>query len=309
MSSMIPRHANGMLSARLVFCLLFGMQTANAAWVRFAITSITPGESAVGYEQIFRVAGTGAGGNGIPVGTAGYDYAYLVWNTGAIPIDGFFFDVGVANTGVGVNAFVNGPQGNDTFTATGGADGPFAAAPFVGGPKPTQNINGELGVLNPYAFGSSPIYPINGVGVNPLPPAQGVLQSWGFEQYWNPGMTAYLARFYANTPGDPYGKLPVGYITRFDVFSPLGPVPGGGGVDPLASGNYLGIDDGLGDLSDLILSPTVTPCDPTVAAACDSSLPAELANLPAEGSVPEPGTMLMMAAGLGGVLLYRRHRA
>jgi hypothetical protein len=284
-----------------------------AAWIPFSITSLVPGQKAQGYEQIFKVTGTGVGGNGLAIGSVGFDYTFLVWNTGTVPIDGFFFDVGVANNAAALKAFVNGPQGADTFTAAGGADlGIFPNAPFVGGPRPTQNINGELGVLNPYFFGSAPIYPINGIFVNPLPPAQGVLQSWGFEQFWNPGMTAYLARFYANTPGDPYGPLPSGFITRFDVYSPFGPVSGGGGVDPLDSGNYFGIDDGLGNLSDLVLSPAVTPCDPTVSGACDNSLPSAIAGLQSLGTsgsannAPEPGTIAMMAVGIGVVAIARR---
>jgi PEP-CTERM motif len=315
MSQGFRQRACGALSWRTLTLAFIATQSMNASWIQFNVTSLVAGQSAVGFEQIFRVTGTGAGGNGLAVGSTGFDYTYLVWNTGVLPIDGFFFDVGVPNTAAGVNAFVNGPQGADTFTAAGGGDlGIFPNAPFVGGPRPTQNINGELGVLNPYFFDSSPINPINGVGVNPLPPLQGVLQTWGFEQFWNPGMTAYLARFYANTPGDPYGPLPSGFITRFDVYSPFGPVAGGGGVDPLDSGNYIGIDDPAGDLSNLILSPAVTPCDPTVAGSCDMSLPAAITGVPGMGSTttansaPEPGTIAMMVMGLGGILLFLRRR-
>jgi hypothetical protein len=151
--------------------------------------------------------------------------------------------------------------------------------------------------------------------VNPLPPLQGVLQTWGFEQFWNVGLTAYLARWYANTPLDPYGPLPPGFITRFDVYSPFGPVPGGGGIDPLGSGSVIAIDDGLGDLSNLIGSPAVTVCDPTVAGSCDTSLPAELTGLtalgstsPTNGAVPEPGSLALMAGGFGGLLLILKRR-
>jgi hypothetical protein len=40
---------------------------------------------------------TGQSGNGIPVGKTGFDYTYLVANTGTVPINGFVFSVGVAN--------------------------------------------------------------------------------------------------------------------------------------------------------------------------------------------------------------------
>jgi hypothetical protein len=290
------------------------LNVASASWVPFSINSLIAGQSAQGYEQVFQVVGTA--GNGLPVNTFGYDYTFLVMNSGTLPIDGFFFDVGVPNTPVAVKAFVTGAQGNDTFTAPGGADPGIFPNAVVGGPRPTQNISGELGVLNPYAFGSIPLYTINGAGVNPIPPLQGLLQTWGFEQFWNPGMTSYLARFYANTPLNPYGALPPGYVTRFDVFSPLAPVPGGGGVDPLSTGNYFGIDDGLGDLSNLILSPGVGTCDPNPGATnpCDASLPAGILGIPAFGNsttsvnvlIPEPGTVALMMAGLSGIVIVRR---
>jgi hypothetical protein len=312
----------GRLPLRMIFLSLIAVQGINAAWIRFNVTSLNPGQSAVGYEQIFRVAGTGPGGNGL--NGPGFDYTYLVWNTGASPIDGFFFDVGVANTKAAVAAFVAASVlANDTFTAPGGVDDAvFPNAPFVGGLRPTPNINGELGPLNPYAFDSAPVNPINGPGVNPLPPLQGVLQQWGFQQYWNAGLTAYLARWYSNTPLNSFGPLPGvsaaaprGWITRFDVFSPFGPVPGGGGVDPLDSGNFIAIEDGLGNFSDLITSPAVLPCDPTVPGSCDTSLPAELLGLQAlgistsaNGNVPEPAPMVLIAIGLACILPFRRRR-
>jgi hypothetical protein len=277
------------------------------------------GQGAQGYEQVFQVVGTGQTGNGLPMATFGFDYTFLVVNTGTLPIDGFFFDVGVSNNAPALKAFVAGPQGNDTFSAPGGVDPGIFPNAVVGGPRPTQNISGELGVLNPYAFGSIPLYTVNGAGVNPIPPLQGLLQTWGFEQFWNPAMTSYLARFYSNTPLNPYGPLPPGFLTRFDVFSPFGPVPGGGGVDPLSSGNFFGIDDGLGDLSNLIVSPAVATCDPTVGGtnSCDMVFPLGLRGIPAFGNsttnvnvvIPEPGTVALMMAGLTGIAIIRRRRS
>jgi hypothetical protein len=87
-----------------------------------------------------------------------------------------------------------------------GDDGVFSNVPFVGKLRPTPNINGELGPLNPYAFDSAPVNPINGPGINPLPPLQGVQQG-GFQQYWNAGLTAYLARWYSNTPLNSFGPI------------------------------------------------------------------------------------------------------
>jgi hypothetical protein len=288
----------------------------HAAWVPFTITSLNPGQSAIGFEQIFRVPGTGAGGNGLgPNG--GFDYAYLVANTGAAAIDGFLFDVGVANTRAAVAAFVAAsPVALDTFTAPGGGDPGLFPNVVVGGPRPTPNINGELGPMNPVGVGFGPVNPINGPGVNPLPPLQGVLQQWGFEQFWNAGLTAYLARWYSNTPLDGVGPLPPRFYTRFDVFSPNGPVPGGGGVDPFDPGNFIAIDDGLGNLSDLITSPAVTPCDPTVSGSCDTTMPTGLAGFgpvgprsTVNGAVPEPVPMFLMGGGLVMLSLVRRRRA
>lgn len=294
---------------------LFTTQAAYGAWIEFSITSVNPGQSAIGFEQIFEVPGTGARGNGLT--GPGFDYAYLVLNTGRDPIDGFFFDVGVLNTRAGVATFVaNSPRGQDTFTASGGRDDGVFPNVFPGGRRPTQDINGELGPLNPYFFDSAPVNPLNGPGVNPLPPGQGRLQQWGFEQFWNPAMTAYLARWYANTPSNGLGALPSGFITRFDVFSPFGPVPGGGGVDPLDTGNYIGLDDGSGDFSNLILSPAVTPCNPAVLNSCASGLPPGLTETGfgpvgrANNVIPEPASMILLLLGLAsfGFSIQRRSR-
>jgi hypothetical protein len=167
--------------------------------------------------------------------------------------------------------------------------------------------------MNPVRVGFGPVNPINGPGVLPLAPLQGVLQQWGFEQFWNAGLTAYLARWYSNTPLDGVGPLPPRFYTRFDVFSPFGPVPGGGGVDPLDAGNFIAINDGLGNLSDLITSPAVTPCDQTVTGSCDMTMAAGLTGFGqigpgshVNGAVPEPVPMLLMGAGLLTLGLLRR---
>jgi hypothetical protein len=87
-----------MLPLRVALLSVIATQALNATFIRFAVTSLTPGQSAIGDEQIAPVTGTGAGGNGLSIGATGFDYTYLVWNTGALPIDGFLFDVGVTNT-------------------------------------------------------------------------------------------------------------------------------------------------------------------------------------------------------------------
>jgi hypothetical protein len=92
-------------------------------------------------------------------------------------------------------------------------------------------------------------------------------------------------------------------------------VPGGGGVDPLDTGNFIGIEDGLGNFSDLITSPPVLPCDPTVAGSCDTSIPAELLGLQAlgisssaNGNVPEPSPIVLIAIGIAGIVTFRQRR-
>jgi hypothetical protein len=215
-----------------------------------------------------------------------------------LDIDGFFFSVGVANPSVFAFA-----APNVGASAPGGADPGLFPAVAAGGVSP--NINGEFGPVNPFIADSHALNPVNGPGVHPLPPAQGILQQWGFEQFYNNPFTAYVARYYSNTPADAVGALPKNFFTRFDVFSPFGPVPGAGGVDPLSlSPNFFGIDDGLGDLSNLITSPSVTPCDPAAQGDCDTSLPTGTANFTLLGPdpngtnspIPEPVTAVPLAA-------------
>src|ERR1700761_4816459 len=124
-------HAFAMPALQAVLVSVFPTQGVRD-WIQFNVTSLNRGQEAIGFEQIFRVAGTGQGGNGL--NGPGYDYAYLIWNTGALPIDGFFFDVGVANTRAALSAFVaNSPRRLDTFTARGGGDDGVFPNVAVGG--------------------------------------------------------------------------------------------------------------------------------------------------------------------------------
>jgi len=291
-----------------------------AAWIPFTVTSLHPGQSARGWEQIFKVPGTGAGGNGLPAG-GGFDYAFLVANTGIFGIQGFTFSVGVPNNAAALAAFNNASlfAGNYTATAAGGADLPaFPNILAPAGLRPTPNINGAFGAVNPFTVGSKPLNPVNGPGVNPLPPLQGVLQQWGFEQFRNNPFTAYDARFYGNNPNDHLNPffLPAGFITRFDVFSPFGPVPGGGAVDPLdTSVSFIAIDDGFGNISDLMTTLAAnTPCDPTLG-GCDTSLPPDTSMFLGLGQpfgpnsqIPEPSSIFLMAIGMSGLALALRRR-
>src|SRR5260370_1103875 len=117
----------------LLFCIALGLllagSTAQAAFVTFVINPANLNERALVGEQIYVVPG-------------GYDYEFLVANTGTVGINGFYG--GIGNFAVAV---AGGQWGG---TAAGGADPPRFPASVIGGAfRPL--LTGEPGDMNPYS--------------------------------------------------------------------------------------------------------------------------------------------------------------
>ncbi|MBV9851885.1 MAG: PEP-CTERM sorting domain-containing protein [Armatimonadetes bacterium] len=175
----------------------------------------------------------------------GYDYEYELLNVGTAPISGF--------------------------------------ALFTGGAavEPLQFSQVNL-PHNPAGWGLQ-FGPV-GNGIVPFLTAEGNIYSpgpWRFNEYDNRNpLTGYTA-YWTSFPTAPPAPLPVGFWTRFDLFSTNGPVSGSGIVDPFASGD-IGINVAGGAPSDpttdtfdytAAFNQAVTPCgdpsnpcqDPTMA--------------------------------------------
>ena len=134
--------------------------------------------------------------------------------------------------------------------------------------------------------------------------------TWGFEEFddraANPGLpaTSYVVRWF-NTGLT--GPLPPGFFTRFDLISPFGPSPGGGGIDPISSDAFIGFEDVLGDAFTLDTNSTsVTSCNPATDVNCSATtIPGNFSGAGSFGA-PEPGTWLLMGGGLLALVAFRR---
>jgi PEP-CTERM motif len=106
-----------------------------------------------------------------------------------------------------------------------------------------------------------------------------------------------------------------GLVTRFDLNSINGPVPGGAFVDPPSSSDYF-IDWSATQFAEVatpsIPDPEMTFCSPTDPQCNPLAIPSEIAalNYTGFGAVPEPSTWAMMLVGFGGLALaaYRQRR-
>jgi hypothetical protein len=258
-----------------LFCLAVGLFLASSAvqagFVTFTIfnPANAANERALVAEQIYGVPGA-------------FDYEFLVANIGTVGINGFYG--GIGNFAVAVAA------GQKLGTAAGGADPPRFPASVIGGAFGPL-ISGEAGATNPF----SPVPFVN----------------WGFEQFDDRPMagalpaTSYVVRWFDIGIT---GPLPPGFFTRFDLFSTFGPSPGGGGVDPPMGGVFFGLEDTLGNGFTLDTSNlTINSCNPATDTNCSgSTIPSNFNGNSAFGFAPEPGTWLLMGAGLTGVWLLRR---
>jgi hypothetical protein len=267
---------------------VFGMcQAAQAGiigwtpWVQFPLAGLHAGQSATVAEQIRAYKDC----VGCPVY---YDYDYRVKNTSAPGkiLDGF-------GLGVGVGAF--GPVLFEHYAfVNGGGDGPWPnivdafrndGIPFLGG---TPFLGG--------AVAGSTLKITNG---------------WGFEEFDNRGgpggLTAYAARFYAPVQGVGNGFAP-GQARRFDLFSFFGPVPGTGGVDPFASGDFFMLDlDGIDNsFSGALETPDLNVCSANCTPGGPPDAPAGFEGI-LEGT-PEPGTVILMGTGVCALVFLSRRR-
>jgi hypothetical protein len=258
------------------FCLSLGLLLiTSAAQAGFVFWTFGPaGQVALVGEQIYLVPG-------------GFDYEFLVSNRSApgVNINGFFG--GIGNFAVAVAG------GQWVGTAAGGADPPRFPASVVGGAFGPL-LSGEAGATNPFS---------------PVPAF-----TWGFEEFddraVNPGLptTSYVVRWF-NTGLT--GPLPPGFFTRFDLLSPFGPAPGGGGVDPPTGDVFIGFEDVLANATINSFtfdtnSTVVTACDPSKDTNCSAtSIPGNFSGDQSFGA-PEPTTLILMGGGLLAVGFIRR---
>jgi hypothetical protein len=112
--------------------------------------------------------------------------------------------------------------------------------------------------------------------------------SWGFTEYLNSPPTGY--RLTWETSALP---LPYHYWTEFDLFSPDGPVAGGGAVDPFAGPGGLGVDlTGNGDFTNTDFTRPVTP-----GTSQDFADPFAGLGFTPFANVPEPSSLVLLAGG------------
>ena len=260
---------------RVVFWLAAGLAgpSAQAGFVFFTINPANLNERALVGEQIFVVPG-------------GVDYEFLVENIGTVGINGFFGGVGNRALAVAGGQWVG--------TAAGGADPANGFPASVVGGAFGPLITGEAGATNPFS---------------PVPAF-----TWGFEEFDDRAVPAglptnYVVRWF-NT--GLLGPLPPGFFTRFDLFSPFGPTPGGGGVDPPTGDPFFGFEDVFNGNNDLwtldTANLTIQSCNPATDANCNpSAIPGNLEGATAFGSVPEPAsTPLVGFLILASIIVHKR---
>jgi hypothetical protein len=266
----------------LVLGILLVSSSAQAGFVTFVLANpANPNEVAFVGEQIFAIGGV-------------FDYEFLVRNIGTVPISGFFGGVGNKAGAIAGGQWVG--------TAAGGAD---AANGF-----PASVAGGIFGPLISAAAGAT----------NPFSPV--LFNSWGFEEFDNRVVPAGLPTSYVVRWFDTglTGPLPVGFFTRFDLFSPFPPTPGGGGVDPPIGDPFFGLNDPAGDpftpLFDSVNLniPSCTPSGPgDTACGNAATIPGGFSGASAFGGarasgVPEPSTLLLMGGGFLAIALVRRRK-
>jgi hypothetical protein len=276
-----------------------------SGWFTTNFVGPSPGESARVTEGI--LYDTVAGSAGAPA----YDYIFMVANTGTVPIAAFGGGTGAPGANVLYNSDIS--FGLPGLPASGpvNPNGPLPA--FL-----TQVPPAQAGKRLPGGWGgaNNPFLPI--VNVTPYTPlypgAKGLFspnyQYWGFEV--STTGAGYALGWYNLVGNQLFGG---GRVTRFDLNSILGPIPGGAFVDPPIS-NYIidwTVDDFLSLTTPSIADPANTFCDTTDPQCSPDIIPTDIVSLNFTGfgdPTPLPGALPLFATGLGalGLLGWRRKR-
>jgi hypothetical protein len=261
----------------LVLGTVLASSSAQAGFVTFVLANpANANEVALVGEQIFAIGG------------GQLDYEFLVRNIGTVPISGFFG--GVGNKAVAIAG------GQWVGTAAGGADAANGFPASVAGGFFGPLISGAAGATNPF----SPV----------------LFNTWGFEEFDDRVVPAGLPTNYVVRWFDTgfTGPLPVGFFTRFDLFSPFPPTPGGGGVDPPTGEVFFGLEDPALDLFNPLFdsgSLDIQSCTPTGPSdpACGNAAatPGGFDGSQAFGT-PEPSTILLMGGGFLAFALLRHRK-
>lgn len=266
------------LCCGFVLATLLVTSSAQAAFVTFVLTNpANANEVALVGEQIFAIGG------------GQFDYEFLVRNIGTVPISGFFGGVGNKAAAIAGGQWIG--------TAAGGADAANGFPASVAGGAFGPLISGAAGATNPF----SPI----------------LFNTWGFEEFDNravPGglPTSYVVRWF---DVGITGPLPVGFFTRFDLFSPFGPTPSGGGVDPPMGDPFFGLDDPALDPFNPLFDSVGIPMSSCTPSGPSDTTCGNAATMPngfsgAQGfGTPEPSTFLLMGGGLLAFALLRRRKS
>jgi PEP-CTERM motif len=298
-----------------------------SGWFYTSVTGSLPGESALVATGIFydTVAGT--------AGAPTYDYIYEVANTGTAPIADFGIATGVppvaAAPTYNSDTFFGfpPPPGAPVTIAPSGPVLPGAfAVPITAVPPATPpDGDGVGGKRLPGGWGGANNPFLGGAAVTPYTPlypgGRGLIspnyQYFGFGT-WN-ATGGYVAMWY-NLVGNQIFNPRL--VTRFDLNSIFGPVPGGAVIDPPSdppppdSFFDIGWADG-GAAIDIstpdIPDPMTTFCtpDPVTCNPDPDSIPPDIAalNFTGFGAIPEPDSLSLFGAALlalGGIAYWRR---
>ena len=287
--------------------------TAHAAtlfsgWFYTAVTGPAPGENVLVAEGILydTVPGT--------AGAPTYDYQFYVANTGIAPLAAFGGGTGPPGA-VLYNSDIS--FGLPGLPASGpvNAAGPLPAfLTQVPPAQPSNRLPGGWGGANNPFLGTAAVTPYTPL----FPGVKGLISPnykyWGFEVSSAGGAGAPYALGWYNLVGNQiFGH---GLVTRFDLDSIFGPVPGGAFIDSGPASTYL-LDWVNGDTVSLatpaIADPSTNFCDPTTDPTCSADIiPPNIAalNYTGLGAVPVPPALPLFATGLVGLGLlgWRRKR-